>query len=73
MTGNLFFGRVRGDVVLRQPYKDDAHMTTTMVLTLIGNILAIVLFLYLLYVVGGISRNSKKILQKLDEMEKRLK
>lgn len=44
----------------------------SMILTLIGNILAIVLFLYLLFVVGGISNNSKKILLKLEELEKKI-
>ncbi len=48
-------------------------MPITMILTLVGNILAIVLFLYLLYVVGRISQNSKKILQKLEDLEKKLK
>ena len=47
-------------------------MPISMILTLVGNILAIVLFLYLLYVVGGISQNSKKILQKLEELEKKI-
>ena len=47
-------------------------MPIRMILTFIGNLLAIVLFLYLLYVVGGISKNLKKILQKLEELEKKL-
>ena len=47
-------------------------MPISMILTIVGNILAIVLFLYLLYVVGGISQNSKKILQKLEELEKKI-
>ncbi len=47
-------------------------MSMSMILTLIGNILAIVLFLYLLFVVGGISNNSKKILLKLEELEKKI-
>jgi len=48
-------------------------MPITTILTLVGNILAIVLFLYLLYVVGMISQNSKKILRKLEDLEKKLK
>ena len=47
-------------------------MTVTMILALLGNILSMVLFLYLLYVVGSISQNSKKILQKLEAIEKEL-
>ena len=47
-------------------------MPVQVILTLVGNILGIVLFLYLLYVVGGISQNSKKILRKLEELEKKI-
>ena len=47
-------------------------MTLTMILTLLGNNIALVLFFYLLYVVGGISQNAKKILQKIEDLEKKM-
>jgi hypothetical protein len=44
--------------------------TTTITLSTIASFFFIVLFLYLLYIIGELSQNAKKILTKIEEIEK---
>ena len=44
--------------------------TTTITLSTIASFFFVILFLYLLYIIGGLSQNAKKILQKIEEIEK---
>jgi len=46
--------------------------TTTITLSTIASFFFIILFLYLLYIIGELSQNSKKILKKVEELEKQL-
>jgi hypothetical protein len=43
---------------------------THIYLVILVNVLGVVLFLYVLYLIGGISQNVKKILEKVVLMEK---
>ena len=46
--------------------------TTTITLSTIASFFFIVLFLYLLYIIGELSQNAKKTLKKVEELEKKL-
>jgi hypothetical protein len=46
--------------------------TTTITLSTIASFFFVVLFLYLLYIIGGISENLKKVLKKIEELENKL-
>jgi hypothetical protein len=46
--------------------------TTTITLSTIASFLFVVLFLYLLYIIGGLSQNAKKILQVVEELQKKI-
>jgi ABC-type multidrug transport system permease subunit len=45
----------------------------SIILLIIGNILFIVLFFYVLYLFGGMYQRVKKALEKLEVLEKKLK
>jgi len=45
---------------------------TQIVVLLVGELLFVVLFFYVLYLIGGIYQNVKKILQKVEFLEKKL-
>ena len=46
--------------------------TTTITLSTIASFFIVVLFLYVLYIIGGMAENLKKIMQKMDELDKKL-
>ncbi len=46
--------------------------TTTITLSTIASFFFVILFLYLLYIIGGLSQNAKKILDIVEEIQKKL-
>jgi hypothetical protein len=46
--------------------------TTTITLSTIASFFFVILFLYLLYIIGGLSQNLKKVLEILEELQKKL-
>ena len=46
--------------------------TTTVTLSTVASFFFIILFLYLLYIIGGVSQNVKKLLEKVQELENKL-
>jgi len=46
--------------------------TTTVTLSTLASFFFVILFLYLLYIIGGVSQNVKKLLDKIGEMEKKM-
>jgi hypothetical protein len=46
--------------------------TTTITLSTIASFFIVVLFLYLLYLIGGMAENLKKLAQKMEELHKKL-
>jgi hypothetical protein len=46
--------------------------TTTITLSTIASFFIVVFFLYFLYVVGGMAENIKKLVKKMDELDKKL-
>lgn len=46
--------------------------TTTITLSTIASFFIVVLFLYLLYLIGGMAENLKKLVQKMEELDKKL-
>jgi hypothetical protein len=46
--------------------------TTTITLSTIASFFFIILFLYLLYIIGELSQNTKKILRIVEELQKLL-
>lgn len=45
--------------------------TTTITLSTIASFFVVILFLYLLYIIGGMAENVKKIMRRLEELEKK--
>jgi hypothetical protein len=46
--------------------------TTTITLSTIASFFIVILFLYLLYLIGGMAENIEKLMQKIDELQKKL-
>jgi len=46
--------------------------TTTITLSTIDSFFIVVLFLYFLYVIGGMAENLKKLVKKIDELDNKL-
>jgi hypothetical protein len=46
--------------------------TITITLSTIASFFIVVFFLYFLYVIGGMAENIKKLVQKMDELDKKL-
>lgn len=46
--------------------------TTTITLSTLASFFFVILFLYLLYIIGGVSQNVKKIVDKIQEIENKL-
>jgi hypothetical protein len=46
--------------------------TVTITLSTIASFFIVILFLYVLYIIGGLSQNAKRVLEKVEELEKKL-
>jgi hypothetical protein len=46
--------------------------TTTITLSTIASFFIVVLFLYLLYLIGGMAENIKKLVQKMEDLQKKV-
>jgi hypothetical protein len=46
--------------------------TTTITLSTVASFFVVVFFLYFLYVVGGMAENIKKLMKKIEELDKKL-